>query len=353
MWTPPKGNTVRWFWQDGTPAGETTFDPAGGPINTPRGLASRYAAGPGEQRPQRDGVYAILRGQAEDGGAVGAALLRAAQGPNEWGLKPADFTGDVSLLILDFGATQIGAEGVAESKLLQEFPPPGDVGDWPAKPGDSTDPARPTHGRWNRAHGLFSARAGGKDYFYWNDLHAPGEERKPVPATPGVAAAKEQILAAVERLGELVRTSLPVVLVAALLGLAGTGLAGCGASGGGKLPVNAAGLIAAKGAGTLAADRYTSRHPERAQEALDKAVQLEGLLATGVSLDVAEEAARRLTTSEEDWLYVSPVFEVLRLYVGDASVVLAPESEALALVRAALRGWKGMAALRAERQRRP
>lgn len=167
-WKPSK-SVVHWHLPGGEILPETTTwtdtgDHPNPPINTAEGLAARYANG---SIPERNGVHAHLWGQADDNPILSAAMERAGKDKNNpWGLSENDYNNPTS--VLDFGATEIGPEGLDNSKIMQLYPVTGKVGDWPVHPGDSTDPAHRTERRILGPHGNYEKVVGGTTYYYFN-----------------------------------------------------------------------------------------------------------------------------------------------------------------------------------------
>lgn len=172
-WKPSK-SIVHWHMPGGEVLLETTtFVDTNPPvINTIAGFAARYAGG---KIPERDGVRAHLWGQADENGILSAAMERAGKDKaNPWGLSEDDFKNPV--IVQDFGATEIGAEGLSKSEIMKQYPAPGQVGDWPVKSGDSTDPNRRTERKIMGPYGDFEKTVGGKTYYYKNTrLNRPSD----------------------------------------------------------------------------------------------------------------------------------------------------------------------------------
>lgn len=174
-WKPENNAIVHWHM----PGGEvleitTTFTDTNPPIiNTIEGFAARYANG---KIPERDGVRAHLWGQADDNPILSAAMERAGKDKsNKWKLSESDFNNPVT--VQDFGATQIGSEGLAKSEIIKLYPPPGEVGGFAARPGDSTDPKNRTERKILAPYGPYD-RIGmdGKTYYYFNPRkNRPGD----------------------------------------------------------------------------------------------------------------------------------------------------------------------------------
>jgi hypothetical protein len=98
---------------------------------------------------------------------------------NKWGITPQTDTLKAIQQAIDIQAT------IAD-EVIAAYPSPGNVGDWPIKMGDSTNPHSPTHGNWRRPYGLFSPD--GK-HFYFNDrAEKPNDPWVNKPATPNIAA---------------------------------------------------------------------------------------------------------------------------------------------------------------------
>lgn len=173
-WKPENGSKVHWHMPGGEILPETTtFTDTNPPmINTISGFAARYAGG---QIPERDGVRAHLWGQADENGILSAAMERAGKDKNnKWGLSPTDFNNPVT--VQDFGATQIGPEGLAKSEIMKLYPASGGVGDWPVRAGDSTNPANRTERKILGPYGNFEKTVGGVTYYYTNPrLNRPND----------------------------------------------------------------------------------------------------------------------------------------------------------------------------------
>jgi len=211
MYRPSPNSPVTWVWQDGSPAITTTFTDTGDIDHwTPAKMIARYGnpvavldtsaaaqflsadeiarlrANPvalvGYLRFPLDPAKPNLQGFVREAALHGAKFLS----PDGVGLNITEESNPARSFqqAQDIAATLL-PQG-EHTPLFQQYLPPGAVGAWPNRPGDSTDPAHPTTRKINGPHGPFS-RVGmdGRTYYYFNPLGAPNT---PSSATGGTVA---------------------------------------------------------------------------------------------------------------------------------------------------------------------
>lgn len=170
-YTPKDGTDVHWFLMDGSGHVVTKFNNNGIPKQiTVEWMKARYGD------PSKDGKHPFSQyrfGLDPLKGVLPGAINKAAGDPSSGVMMPTDQM-EAYVQAHDIAATL--TENGENSAFVQKYKVSGQVGDWPARAGDSTDPNNRTERKISGPYGNFEKTVGGVTYYYFNPrLNRPGD----------------------------------------------------------------------------------------------------------------------------------------------------------------------------------